>query len=398
MNYGCALVRSRGSLVFAALAAILPMWAGSNSSSPLGTFVVVGDSLGAGFQNFSLNVTGQPNGYAAVVAGQAGASFPLPLVSYPGIPPALTLTTSGQLVRAMGIGAREIPVVQTHDLSVPGFTLANAIEYPYPGSPTTNPIDAMSDTVLAMPGNELGCGPIPTLSGLAVSEMVCALALRPNTILVDLGNNDALQALTFGLPPTSTQTFAEEYNLLLAALSLSGAKIFVANIPNVTDIPFLVPVPYFQDACPSPQPPLPSTVTNADYVVVNITNTSAVSLNICSDYAVRPAALVASAAQAVTSYNAIISSAANRFGATVVDFNGLLNGLAQSGYEVNGKLLTTQYLGGLFSLDAIHPTNTGYAILANTVIQTMNQRLHSSIPQISVSEVAATDPLFPLAP
>jgi hypothetical protein len=59
------------------------------------------------------------------------------------------LTSSGQIVRAATIGARENSGLQTYNLSVPGFTVANALSYPFPGSPTTNPIDALSDVILA---------------------------------------------------------------------------------------------------------------------------------------------------------------------------------------------------------------------------------------------------------
>ena len=76
-------------------------------------------------------------------------------------------------------------------------------------------------------------------------------------------------------------------------------------------------------------------------------------------------------------FNNIIAAQANQFGAVVVDFNQLLADIAKKGYEAGGNRLTTAFLGGLFSLDGIHPTNTGYAILANEVIKTMNRELHT---------------------
>ena len=383
------------TVVLVPLFAAAPDGRRDQDDSKLGTFVVVGDSLSAGFQNFSLNDTGQPHGFAAVVASQAGANLSLPLFSYPGIPPALMLTSSGQIVRALGIGARENPSLQTYNLSVPGFTVANALSYPFPGSPSTNPIDALSDLILAPPGTAVpGCGPFPSSGSLIVSEVVCATQLKPDTILVDIGNNDALQALTFGLSPTPTATFAAEYGALLTTLAATHAKLVVANIPDVADIPFLIPVTAFKAACPNPATPLPSTVTNADFVVANITNPLVVSLDVCSNYAVRSAALVAQAQQSVTAFNAIIAADARLAGAAVVDFNTLFARISQNGYEVGGQKLTTAFLGGLFSLDGIHPTNTGYAILANEVIKTMNTQLHTGIPPISVEQVAKTDPLI----
>src|SRR5262249_46290226 len=148
-----------------ALLAALPALAQKNT---VGKLVVVGDSLSAGFQNFSLFDSdtspvpfagGQKHGYAALVAAQAGTSLTLPLISYPGIPPALALDASHQIVRAAGIGARENPAAQATDISVPGFSLVNTLAYEFPGSPTTNAIDAMNDSIFAT-GTGL-CGPIP---------------------------------------------------------------------------------------------------------------------------------------------------------------------------------------------------------------------------------------------
>jgi len=374
---------------------------GKDGNAKVGRLVVVGDSLSAGFQNFSLfdsassplaPLGGQEHGYTAVVAAQAGVSLTMPLISYPGIPPALMLDASEQIVRAAGIGARENPGTQAYDLSVPGFTVGNALSYPFPGSPATNAIDAMSDSILAEGTG--ACGPFPLGTSLVVSEVACAIQLKPQTILVSIGNNDALQALTSGTPPTAVATFAEQYSLLMGGLASTGAHIVVSNIPDVSAIPFLVPVPAFKAVCPSPAPPLPSTVTNADFVVVNIENPAATTFNICYNYAVRSAALIAQAKTAVIQYNQIIESEALFLGATVVDLNGLFAGLAVTGYNVGGHHLTTGFLGGLFSLDGIHPTNTGYAILANETIKTMNRQIHTGIPPVSVEQVAATDPLI----
>ena len=160
-------VRSRG-LAAASLVLFVaaPAWAQlpgvfNTGQAGLGKLVVVGDSLSAGFQNFSLFDSdtvpglppgGQTRGYAALVAQQAAVSVVLPDISYPGIPPALTLS-AGQIVRAAGIGSRENPTIQAHNLSVPGFTVLNALAYAFPGSPLTNPIDALSDSILAEPGS-----------------------------------------------------------------------------------------------------------------------------------------------------------------------------------------------------------------------------------------------------
>ncbi len=344
--------------------------------------VVVGDSLTAGFQNFSLYhrlnaknkkpLDGQTFGYAAQVAKQAGVDLKLPLISYPGIPPALTMS-GDMIVREGGLGSRTV-FDQTFNLSVPGFTVLDAISHVFPGDLQNNPIDLMSYTVLFTPGSIPACGPLPGPGGLVISELTCAIALQPTTVLVSIGNNDALQALTLGLPPTDPKVFAAQYAVVMLGLAATRAKIVVANIPDVSALPFLVPVPVAQASCP------PGPIDAEDptsFVVPDITNPAATTFDICTNYQVRTSTLVAQAQTAIKSYNTSIAAQAKLFGAAVVDFNGLFAGIAVNGYKLsNGKILTTAFTtadtGGLFSLDGVHPTNTGYAILANKVIDTMN--------------------------
>jgi hypothetical protein len=398
------LSRLRSLLAGALLFAALPLFAEGEKDDRIdvGRLVVVGDSLSAGFQNFSLFDSdtapvkfpgGQKHGYAALVAAQAGVSLTLPLISYPGIPPAFFLDSSHQIERASGFGSRENSANQTYNLSVPGFTVANAIAYPFPGNPAANAIDAMSDSILAE--GPLACGPFPVGLNLYVSEVACAVQLHPQTILVSIGNNDALQALTLGIDPTDLATFKTNYGLFLAGLATTGAHIVVSNIPDVTAIPFLVPVPVFKNfICPGV--PLPTGVTDADFVVSNLLNPAPpMPFSICTNYAIRSASLIAATQAAVVAYNQVIADTSRRFGAVVVDVNELFVDLANKGYTVGGHHLTTQFFGGLFSLDGIHPTNTGYAILANETIKVVNTELHTEIPPVSVEQVVKTDPLVP---
>jgi lysophospholipase L1-like esterase len=408
-------------LALASIVALLltPVWAAGNDKLNVTRLVVVGDSLSAGFQNFSLNEPGQLNGYTSLVAKQAGlavngsqigpTTFALPLISYPGIPPALYFA-GGQILQNTFPGAPE-PGGQPSNLSVPGFTVLDALVHPFPGSPTTNPIDALSDIVFTR-SSIPACSPIPAShipfptvlpigpTPYVVSQVACALALNPSAILVSIGNNDALQALTFGLPPTDPKIFAVEYAVLLRALSSTGAKIVVSNVPDVRTIPFLVPVPVFSSpfVCGFP----PSGAGPDDFVVLNLLNPAG-GTNLCTNYTVRSKALIDAVGAATISFNRTIAVQAQAVGAVLVDVNGVLSKLGVTGYDVvvNGqtKHLTTAMFGGLFSLDGIHPTNTGYAIIANATISAINGALskNQQIPLVNVNAVAAVDPLaFPV--
>ena len=395
-----------GSLFFA----LVQGRAESPHSSVMNRFVVVGDSLGAGFQNFSLFDSqsipnsppgGQRYGYASVVAKQADTALTLPLISLPGIPPVLVLTPTGQIVRGTVTGVRENPAEQPTNLSVPGFRVSDAMAYGVPGDPTHNPIDALADVTLAYPSAVRGCGPIPAAlvppgfspgSPVVVSEVICAAALQPTAILVSLGNVDVSQAVTAGIFPTSAAVFAQQYAQVVGALAATGAQLILANVADVTEIPLLVPVPAFVQMCPTTV--LPPGVTAADFIVPDISNPTMTTFNVCTNFAVRPAALIAATRAAVNAYNVVIGAVARQTGAVVVDIHGLFEHL-QNGVVIGGRFLTTAFLGGLFSLDGVHPTNTGYAIMANETIKAMNTQLHVGIPPVSLNQVAADDPLVP---
>jgi lysophospholipase L1-like esterase len=388
----------------------------AKGQAALSRLVVVGDSLSAGFQNFSLFTSatgGQTFGFAAVIAQQAGVNLTLPTISYPGIPPELMLS-GGQVVRAAGLGSRTNPA-QATNLSVPGFTVGNTLVYPYPGNPSpTNTIDLLSDTILGTPQDRFTCGPLPTAlidflplpssisslipkgSPFIVSQAACAVALLPSTVIVSIGSNDVLQALTLGVAPTPVSVFQSNYQLLLDALSITRANIVVSNVPDVTSVPFVVNATAFEAQCHASIP------AGYSYVVPNL---GAPTFNVCTENIPLTQAQITGLQQLVIAYNGIIAAEvanlrAHGGSATVVDLNGLLKTLSTSGYQVSfgspatTHLLTTAYLGGLFSLDGIHPTNTGYGILANTFINSINTLLGTQVPLVSIPKIAAKDPLI----
>jgi hypothetical protein len=87
----------------------------------------------------------------------------------------------------------------------------------------------------------------------------------------------------------------------------------------------------------------------------------------------------------IDAYNLIIVVQAIEHGSVLVDAHSFADQLRSQGFEANGHHLTTAFLGGLFSLDGIHPTNTGYAVIADRFISTLNQARGTSIPLVNVS-------------
>ncbi|HEV2199894.1 MAG TPA: hypothetical protein VGR73_08730 [Bryobacteraceae bacterium] len=219
------------SLPLLLLARQLPVRAQNHAS--FSQFVVVGDSLSAGFQNGSLLDGQQVHGYANLVAQQAGANFPLPLIAPPGIPNVLELVSPGPppvLTTAPGASpGRDDPFLQAFDLAVPGANVHDALF-----TAPSFPIDDLSDVVLGLPG-------LLAFPPVSLTQVQWARALHPTTIVVWMGNNDALGAVLAANPAllTPVASFQSDYGSLMDQLSATGATLVVANIPDVTVVPFL---------------------------------------------------------------------------------------------------------------------------------------------------------------
>src|SRR5690606_6721666 len=85
-------------------------------------------------------------------------------------------------------------------------------------------------------------------SSATTSVVSDAMAQAPTFFSLWIGNNDVLGYATSGGDGSNEITyetmFAQAYNGLVNTLTSKGAKGVVANIPNVTAIPFFTTVPY----------------------------------------------------------------------------------------------------------------------------------------------------------
>lgn len=78
-------------------------------------------------------------------------------------------------------------------------------------------------------------------------------------------------------------------------------------------------------------------------------------------------------AVATEAFNQIIASTASQAGLALVDANALLNQLANGGITSGQFTLTSNLVtGGAFSLDGIHPTSRGYALIANEFMKAID--------------------------
>ena len=92
----------------------------------------------------------------------------------------------------------------------------------------------------------------------------------------------------------------------------------------------------------------------------------------------------AKAEAAVTKYNAAIAELATAYNLAFVDTYAQMQRLSSaSGIKFYGQTYTTTFVsGGAFSLDGVHLTGNGYAIVANMFVDAINQKYHSTLRKV----------------
>ncbi|MFN3873035.1 MAG: SGNH/GDSL hydrolase family protein [Ignavibacterium sp.] len=415
---------------------------GKSGNADLTKYVAIGNSLTAGYQSGTLFYSAQIYAFPYLIAQQAGVEITGLKVSDPGLGGRLeikslspfTLYTNPNSGSAMNL---TLPAPY-QNLGVPGALAYdvlfatnkdNCASAVFAGTP--NPY---FDLVLRNSALNLG------------TQLEQALAQNPTLITLWIGNNDVLGYATSGgtapSAPTNATQFQQLFGGICNGIAQAGKQAVVANIPNVSAIPFFTTVGP-QIALSTPWSQLaPAGIVGLVYQKTGgavgvadslslLTGTNLVTLR-GSSYAPLlgqptgkfyrdngipvpslvdttkpfgfhpenpwPNALILDsdeiqvANQAVANYNAIISATATNFGFAVVDINSVFNQIRANDFSggtvYNGVTFRTTFVtGGLFSLDGVHPTNQGQAIIANEFLKVINTKYNAQFPLIDVSTI-----------
>jgi GDSL-like Lipase/Acylhydrolase len=359
------------------------------------SYVALGDSLTAGFSSGSLLEAHQQNSYPALIARVAGVTdFQQPTVSEPGIPPELAL-----------IRLSPIPTVLPKAAS-PGAPTNLALPRPYNnlGVPGADSQDILATVTDGGGFHDL----ILRKQGTALQE---AAALHPTFVTLWIGNNDALGAVTQGRAIegqtlTPVAKFRSRYEATIESLGATGATVVAANLPDATSIPFVTTIPpvvtdpvtrepVLVDGLPVPLiGPTGSLASNA-YVLLSASSLIAQGIGVpkslggqgvpLPDQVILDADEVGAIRDHVNGYNLAISDICGQAGIPVLDVNAIFRDIAATGRNIAGVRLSSSYLtGGIFSYDGIHPTDLGYAILANEWIQRINESSGTALPLVDL--------------
>ncbi|MDH3388249.1 MAG: SGNH/GDSL hydrolase family protein [Gammaproteobacteria bacterium] len=326
--------------------------------------VGIGDSIGEGVQGADAAWQTQAYSYLNLLNYQIGGDLTLPYIQ------------SG-LFGMVGDPAgrqRIYPNDMASNVAVSGATV-NSLLYQRAIAQTQAQISNETELVL-----------YPRLQ----TQMEYVESAKPVVILCWIGNNDVLSAaLAFGNMNASQLTpvadFERDYiamtDRLGTLVSSNGSAVVFANIPDVTSIGFLVNRANAEAMTGFPVP-LPDGHYTSILGVLLMKFLGDASLVNDPNFVLDNTEVTA-IRDRTQAFNDIIQREADRIGMPVVDINAKFNEYLANPPVFAGRPLTNTILGGLFSLDGVHPSNIGHALITNEFIKTINQAFNVNVPEFS---------------
>lgn len=404
-------------------------------------YVSIGNSITSGFADAALYYDGQMVSYPNLIATQfkmvGGGDFIQPLVPESSV--GVGSSVNARLVLGMSTDCMgntslgPVPLAPNGDFSI--FTTSVAANGPFNnmGIPGAKMITAVAPGY-GNPANGLGnYNPfftrILTPAEFVSASMLSKAAVQNATFFsLFLGNNDVLSyALSGGTSDAITPSagpagigFDASVDTIVARMTANGAKGIIGSVPDITSIPHFTTIAYNALTLNSTQAAQLTTaytgtgitfsaganafviedasapagfrkMTSSEYVLLAVPQDSlkcggwGATTPIPDEY-VLDATEASLIRTAVTAYNNKLKMTADAHGLAFVDVNAFMAS-AKAGITFNGILSTTTFVsGGAFSLDGIHLTPRGNALLANEFIKAINQTYSASIPQVNVTK------------
>jgi lysophospholipase L1-like esterase len=403
----------------------------SQGSADFSTYVALGNSLTAGYADGSLYRTSQLNSYPSILAEQfkkaGGGNFVQPLMNgeYGILPGKLKLGYSTDCLGTTGLSP--LPSNGALDAITPlGYQVNNL------GVPGAKSFHLLAQGYGDMAGIGVYANPYyARFASSALSTVVGdAIAMMPTFYTLWIGNNDVLYyAIAGGVGDTITgqSTFTFAMNTIVMGLASTGAKGAIANIPDITGIPFFTTIPsngyvvsqnqadslnmflggygFHYEAGPNyfiiedANAPLGfRQMVAGELLLLTLPQDSLkcaywggfnpilqIPVAIPGQYVLTNDEIL-NIENAVVGYNATIESLANQYDLAYIDMNAKMQDLSDE-IITNGVTLNAEFVtGNAFSLDGIHLTPMGYAYIANEFIRGINSKYGSTLPVVSLTD------------
>lgn len=371
-------------------------------------YVAAGTSISAGYQSGGIVDRHQMNSFPAIFARQIGKTvlqngqgdFTFPSMGHDGFPKLLKIRKFS-------------PLTINDSASVLGYPAANytqSTSFQNLGVPGSIAFDFADTTRYHATVDPNMFSVVARYRGTIAQQ---ALGQAPTFMSYEYGANEVLGSATSGgaLPVFP----AGNYGALLTGhmnaihATLPNTKVAIFTVPDVASIPFCTTFkPYTVMISTGSVTPLKGPdgdLSPNDLVLLTAKDSLAVGtgfpvgaynylnptapgngralnnlqvLNVDEQTTIRTA---------TGRMNIAVDSVASRPWIVKVDLAALLADMATNGYMVGTTHYTTSFVtGGLFSLDGVHPTDLGHAIVANAMIDAVNARFGAGVPRANAND------------
>lgn len=186
-----------------------------------------------------------------------------------------------------------------------------------------------------------------------------------------------------GLPVGSALPAGTRFGLFIR----TGTAATAVREATATDL-LLLPARAFINSAPTGTNPFPGGV---GLVVPGVPAATATALaaasNAVPNNLVLDNAEITNVTNRTNELNAVIVASAQRKGLAVFDANAYFTTVARFGVVTNGVNNTAAFVSGnLFSLDGVHPTPRGYALVANEMIKVINSTYGAKVPTVNPND------------
>ncbi len=369
-------------------------------------FLVLGEGLAAGMVNFSLYDEDQSGSFPALLARQMQTDFQQALLQPPGIGDAPGFPR--QPVRLPHDHQTTVlhdfpPSKPVSNLSIPGLKLSDSLSK-RPIQPVVHRDDALQtaiNLVFGMPGIlHGGDEALPT-------PLEYALQNKPTFAIIELGFAEVLEAAVAGNPGAipGIGEFKSQYSSLLKALREKGREVLAMTIPDPMDtahfstleaasrVAMLTPAGIAaRHGLKADDRILVNGLSEIGYQVITkkiqpLPQGSILSGKVAADISSRVQAL-----------NQEIVSLARENGAIVYDLCAFYRRVREKGLQAASQRLTSDFLGGFYSLNGYYPGKTGQALLANEIIDLLNRTFGTRFESVDAAKILQTDPVAAYRP
>lgn len=381
----------------------------SNNNGLFLRYAAIGTSISAGMQSGGINDSTQRRSFPFMLAGQADANFNYPSMFGRGCPAPLTNNVTQARVgggAANGCDLRYPPLpTNLNNVAVPGLNVEDIF------SNLATPVSTYERLQMFFLGGQ--------------TPWNALRRVQPTFITIEVGANDVLGGVTSRPNPgnpdsvTPVAVFTEEYAEFADSVDVLGATVVAFTIPDVTTIPFASTGTVYwclkTGLCGQPAAPFPPnfTVSNScapnaaipgskgDSILVpwtigvagllgagNPAGPVAFNLDCSDDQMVVTADEYRNIRTTAEALNAFIVQTASDRGWLLVDANAILAELRASGAVPVFPDVTPAFGGGsvgfgpYFSLDGFHPGACTHQVVANAVIELLNEERGTSMPAV----------------